>query len=117
MKYLLKDRDFQIKLDSLSSENKFSDNLLAAVEKAKRLDYRFANISFGPKIEISDPRLGYRYDGYKFIITIELKDIEEVKEYDPNIWNKYPDVEPSKYTWMCCERTINGSVFTYYCKV
>lgn len=36
MKYLLKDRDFQIKLDSLSSENKFSDNLLAAVEKAKK---------------------------------------------------------------------------------
>ena len=37
MKYLLKDRDFQIKLDSLSSENKFSDNLLAAVEKQKDL--------------------------------------------------------------------------------
>ena len=117
MKYLLKDRDFQIKLDSLSPENKFSDNLLAAVEKAKRLDYRFVNISFGPKIEISDPRLGYRYDGYKFTITIELKDTEEVKEYDPNTRNKYPDVEPLKYTWMCCERTINGSVFTYYCKV
>lgn len=62
MKYLLKDRDFQIKLDSLSSENKFSDNLLAAVEKAKRLDYRFVNVSFGPKIEVSDPRLGYRYE-------------------------------------------------------
>ena len=35
-------------------------------------------------------------------------EIEEVAEYDPHGWNKYPEVEPPKDVWMRCEN-VYGS--------
>ena len=34
--------------------------------------------------------------------------LEEVQEYDPHAWNKYPEVEPPKDVWMRCEN-VYGS--------
>lgn len=45
-------------------------------------------------------------------IYIHKSDIEEIHEYNPNGWNKYPDVRPSKNGLYLITRK-NGAICTY----
>lgn len=99
MKYRLKDRELQRKLDALSDENRFSDHLQRECESVKKWGSTFIQVFFGP---VAEPF------GMSFTANFRLCDIEEVREYDPHAWNKYPEVEPPKDVWMRCEN-VYGS--------
>lgn len=90
MKYRLKDRGLQKKLDEISKGD-LSDALevcSAAVASALKRG-KPTTIWFGVQPQLS------------LEITSDM--LEEVAEYDPHGWNKYPEVEPPKDVWMRCE--------------
>ena len=90
MKYRLKDHELQKKLDEISKGD-FSDALevcSAAVASALKRG-KPTTIWFGVQPQLS------------LEITSDM--LEEVQEYDPHAWNKYPEVEPPKDVWMRCE--------------
>ena len=96
MKYRLKDRELQKKLDELS-DGDFSARLHKERELIKD--------SFK-----KEPRLHVLWfgEGSQFSAALYADMLEEVHEYDPHAWNKYPEVEPPKDVWMRCEN-VYGS--------
>ena len=96
MKYRLKDRELQRKLDELS-DGDFSARLHKERELIKD--------SFK-----KEPRLHVLWfgEGSQFSAALYADMLEEVREYDPHNWNKYPEVEPPKDVWMRCEN-VYGS--------
>lgn len=97
MKYRLKDRELQRKLDALSNGD-FSRQLAS---NKKRI---FAELNF-----LKQMTLWFRKSEGPFhalVITPDM--VEKVREYDPHAWNKYPEVEPPKDVWMRCEN-VYGS--------
>lgn len=90
MKYRLKDRELQKKLDEISKGD-FSDALevcSAAVASALKRG-KPTTIWFGVQPQLS------------LEITSDM--LEEVQEYDPHAWNKYPEVEPPEGVLMRVE--------------
>ena len=87
MKYRLKDRELQAKLDEISGGD-FSE-LLGGVE-----DTGFSALRI--------PLCGFIEDAGQTIPRVEVyvrrQDVEEVPQYDQNKWNKWPDVEPPEKT-------------------
>lgn len=57
-----------------------------------------------------EPRLHVLWfgEGSQFSAALYADMLEEVQEYDPHAWNKYPEVEPPKDVWMRCEN-VYGS--------
>ena len=99
MKYRLKDRELQRKLDALSDENQFSDHLQRECESVKKWGSTFIQVFFGP---VAEPF------GMPFTANFRLCDIEEVREHDPTKWNNYPEVTPPEGVWMRCETDVNA---------
>ena len=95
MKYRLKDRGLQKKLDEISKGD-LSDALeVCSAEVASALKRgKPTTIWFGvqPKLSLE--------------ITSDM--LEEVREYDPHKWNKYPEVTPPEGVWMRCETDVNA---------
>lgn len=99
MKFRLKNKDLQVQLDALSGgdfSRRFDElmtgepvNLWANMCGAKTVQ-----VTFGETREFS--------------VRIPFDDIEEIRQYDPHAWNKYPEVEPPKDVWMRCEN-VYGS--------
>lgn len=91
MKYRLKDRVLQQKLDELS-DGDFSARLHKERELIKD--------SFK-----KEPRLHVLWfgEGSQFSAALYADMLEEVQEYDPHAWNKYPEVEPPEGVWMRVE--------------
>lgn len=90
MKYRLKDRELQKKLDEISKGD-LSDALevcSAAVASALKRG-KPTTIWFGVQPQLS------------LEITSDM--LEEVQEYDPHAWNKYPEVEPPEGVLMRVE--------------
>ena len=90
MKYRLKDRELQKKLDEISKGD-FSDALevcSAAVASALKRG-KPTTIWFGVQPQLS------------LEITSDM--LEEVREYDPHGWNDFPEVEPPEGVLMRCE--------------
>lgn len=86
MKYRLKDRELQKKLDEIS-QGDLSDALevcSAAVASALK---RGKSIGVQPKLSLE--------------ITSDM--LEAVKEYDPHGWNDFPEVEPPEGVLMRVE--------------
>jgi hypothetical protein len=79
MKYRLKDRDLQRKLDEISGGD-FSKRLQDPAKSEKG----FA-VAYGDFPEIN---------GLRHLSLFLADEIEEVPEYDPNAWNVWPDTEP-----------------------
>lgn len=97
MKYRLKDKELQRKLDEISDRD-FSRQLAA---NKKRI---FAELNF-----LKQMTLWFRKsEGPFHALEITSDMLEEVQEYDPHAWNKYPEVEPPKDVWMRCEN-VYGS--------
>lgn len=94
MKYRLKDRELQRKLDALSDENRFSDHLQRECESVKKWGSTFIQVVFGP---VAEPF------GMSFTANFRLCDIEEVREHDPTKWNNYPEVTPPEGALMRVE--------------
>lgn len=90
MKYRLKDRELQKKLDEISKGD-LSDALevcSAAVASVPKRG-KPTTIWFGVQPQLS------------LEITSDM--LEEVQEYDPTKWNNYPEVEPPEGVWMRVE--------------
>lgn len=108
-KYRLKDADLQKKLDEISG-NDFS----ASLEKIKPFnkDQRFS-VTFG--VESTKFICAYRCK-----IDFLTSDVEIVHEYNPQEWNRYPDVEPPEGVWMRLEVFRSNSheqhTYRYYAK-
>ena len=100
MKYRLKDRGLQKKLDEISKGD-LSDALevcSAAVASALKRG-KPTTIWFGVQ-----PLLSLE-------ITPDM--IEEVREYDPHKWNDFPEVEPPEDVWMRVERCVDGRTYHF----
>lgn len=87
MKYRLKNKELQRKLDEISG-NDFSKNLN---NEARRkfvgiLGREIIQVYFGD------------FDAFanRFSVVFELDEVEEIREYDPRAWNKFPEVTPPK---------------------
>lgn len=79
MKYRLKDRELQEKLDAISGGD-FSKKL----QDPAKSEEGFA-VAYGDFPEIN---------GLRHLSIFLADEIEEVPEYDPNAWNEWPDVTP-----------------------
>lgn len=100
MKYRLKDRGLQKKLDEISKGD-LSDALevcSAAVASALKRG-KPTTIWFGVQ-----PLLSLE-------ITPDM--LEEVREYDPHKWNDFPEVEPPEDVWMRVERCVDGRTYHF----
>lgn len=91
MNYRLKDRELQRKLDEIS-DGDFSARLHKERELIKD--------SFQ-----KEPRLHVLWfgEGSQFSAALYADMLEEVAEYDPHAWNKYPEVEPPEGVLMRVE--------------
>lgn len=91
MKYRLKDRELQRKLDEIS-DGDFSARLHKERELIKD--------SFQ-----KEPRLHVLWfgEGSQFSAALYADMLEEVREYDPHKWNKYPEVTPPEGALMRVE--------------
>lgn len=91
MKYRLKDRELQRKLDELS-DGDFSARLHKERELIKD--------SFK-----KEPRLHVLWfgEGSQFSAALYADMLEEVREYDPHGWNDFPEVEPPEGVLMRVE--------------
>lgn len=101
MKSRLKDRELQKKLDE-ATDGEFSRRLQ---NDRERMD---GMILIGCMGMIEDRRRHNHTKLQRMTLCIATDEIEEVAEYDPHAWNKYPEVEPPKDVWMRCEN-VYGS--------
>lgn len=101
MKYRLKDRGLQKKLDE-ATDGEFSRRLQ---NDRERMD---GMILIGCMGMIEDRRRYNHTKLQRMTLCFAPDEIEEVAEYDPHAWNKYPEVEPPKDVWMRCEN-VYGS--------
>lgn len=100
MRFRLKDRELQKKLDEISKGD-FSDALevcSAAVASALKRG-KPTTIWFGVQPQLS------------LEITSDM--LEEVREYDPHKWNDFPEVEPPEDVWMRVERCVDGRTYHF----
>lgn len=101
MKYRIKDHELQRKLDE-ATDGEFSRRLQ---NDRERMD---GMILIGCMGMIEDRRRHNHTKLQRMTLCFATDEIEEVAEYDPHAWNKYPEVEPPKDVWMRCEN-VYGS--------
>lgn len=101
MKYRIKDHELQRKLDE-ATDGEFSRRLQ---NDRERMD---GMILIGCMGMIEDRRRHNHTKIQRMTLCFATDEIEEVAEYDPHAWNKYPEVEPPKDVWMRCEN-VYGS--------
>lgn len=101
MKYRIKDHELQRKLDE-ATDGEFSRRLQ---NDRERMD---GMILIGCMGMIEDRRRHNHTKLQRMTLCFAPDEIEEVAEYDPHAWNKYPEVEPPKDVWMRCETDVNA---------
>ena len=101
MKYRLKDRELQKKLDE-ATDGEFSRRLQ---NDRERMD---GMILIGCMGMIEDRRRHNHTKLQRMTLCFATDEIEEVAEYDPHAWNKYPEVERRK-TSGCGVRTFTAA--------
>lgn len=115
MKYRLKNRELQAKLDDISGGDfsKALDDLDFLVLRSKPGEAKGGiSISFGP--------IGPA-ERCRFKANFSFEELEEVPEYDPHGWNEWPKVTPPEgvlmrveFIWndgspgRCCGKLWNG---------
>lgn len=90
MRYRLKDRELQRKLDEIS-DGSFSSRLADVSGEIPNLFRQ----SISTRI--------YFGDKYQFSLHATQDMLEEVREYDPHKWNEYPEVTPPEGVLMRVE--------------
>lgn len=96
MRYRLKDRELQKKLDE-ATDGEFSRRLQ---NDRERMD---GMILIGCMGMIEDRRRHNHTKLQRMTLCFALDEIEEVAEYDPHGWNDFPEVEPPKGVLMRVE--------------
>lgn len=114
MKYRLKDRALQEKLDALSN-GEFTKNLHSWSEEKDGGESKIWCSYWGKNIhwETWDEMEEETYQGKnpQFEVRFYFSDLEEVPEYDPHKWNPYPEVTPPEGVPMRVEyRRPNGTI-------
>lgn len=106
MKYRLKDRALQEKLDALSN-GEFTKNLHSWSEEKDGGESKIWCSYWGKNIhwETWDEMEEETYQGKnpQFEVWFYFSDLEEVPEYDPHKWNEWPGVEPPEDTLLRIE--------------
>lgn len=107
MKYRLKARELQKKLDDISN-GAFSKALNISVQRLidvyqqDGLDFNLDTdrvfVDFGNDVKLCTQKRQFR-------ACFEPDTIEQYEEYNPKAWNKYPEVEPPEGVWMRCVMT------------
>lgn len=92
MRFRLKDRELQKKLDEIS--NGGLSRMLG------RLPYYTT--------QSSEPDFLHFSKNPHLMLEVTSDMLESLREYNPHAWNKYPEVEPPKDVWMRCEN-VYGS--------
>lgn len=92
MKYRLKDKELQRKLDDLS-DGDFSVQL-QKIEHIVLDALSGPVVHFGGLARVIDDR--FRHLAPRFTLRFHRDELEEEQEFDPNHWNSWPDVEPPK---------------------
>ena len=110
MKYRLKDRELQKKLDDIS-DGAFSKALdistqrLIDVYKQDGLDFNLDTdrvfVDFGNDVKVCTQQKQFR-------ACFEPGTIEARKEYNPKAWNRFPDVTPPEGVLMRVEMSNGG---------
>lgn len=99
MKYRLKDRELQQKLDNLSDGDfsvqlqKIEDIVLDALSGPV--------VHFGGLARVIDDR--FRNLAPRFTFRFHKDELEEIPEYSPSAWNEWPKVEPPRNTLLRVE--------------
>ena len=85
MTYRLKDRELQKKLDEISNGD-FTKKLETEAQRkfVGALGREVIQLYFGDSDIFAN----------RYSVAFELSEIEEIQEYDPNSWNRWPDVTP-----------------------
>lgn len=96
MRYRLKDRELQRKLDE-ATDGEFSRRLQTDRERMDGM------ILIGCMGMIEDRRRHNHTKLQRMTLCFALDEIEEVAEYDPHGWNDFPEVEPPEGVWMRVE--------------
>lgn len=96
MRYRLKDRELQRKLDE-ATDGEFSRRLQNDRERMDGI------ILIGCMGTIEDRRRHNHTKLLRMTLCFAPDEIEEVREYDPTKWNNYPEVEPPEGVWMRVE--------------
>ena len=106
MKYRLKDRELQKKLDE-ATDGEFSRRLQ---NDRERMD---GMILIGCMGMIEDRRRHNHTKLQRMTLCFATDEIEEVAEYDPHGWNAFPEVEPPEGVWMRVERGVDGRTYHF----
>lgn len=96
MRYRLKDRELQRKLDE-ATDGEFSRRLQNDRERMDGI------ILIGCMGMIEDRRRHNHTKLLRMTLCFAPDEIEEVAEYDPHGWNDFPEVEPPEGVWMRVE--------------
>lgn len=96
MKYRLKNRELQAKLDDISGGD-FSKALAQA-----DLEEGTVIVSFGKSSPIL-PGDEEPYEGHAFVALFLVDDLEPIHRYDPYGWNLWPEVTPPEGVLMRLE--------------
>lgn len=83
-RYELKDKDKQAKYLAVFPD--FLEALKYGIKK--QIDPRWVTVASGVLL-------------YK--VTLPIEEVEAITEYDPNQWNRYPDITPPSCVWMRVE--------------
>lgn len=97
MKYRLKDKELQKKLDELSNGD-FTRKLEG---NSKTYAHEFKNYGNGIAVRVQFGEKSLNAE--RFHVFLSIDDVEQVQEYDPNEWNDFPAVKPPEDVWMRCE--------------
>ena len=93
MRYRLKDRELQKKLDELTGKYKFTERLQVVCEKHLLGDLPYIIIRFGQPLSAGVS---------PFEFTTMKYEIEAYEEYNPKAWNNFPEVDPPRNVLMRC---------------
>lgn len=85
MKYRLKDRDLQRKLDAISGGD-FTERLQESVSKV------------APVVVFCFGESPYPEKKHRYMVSFRHDEIEEIPRYDPTKWNIWPNVTPPSET-------------------
>lgn len=106
MRYRLKDRELQKKLDELTNGD-FSKGLAETMNEDQS-SLPHISVDCGKWI---NPQAHERFALFRFRIFLGKDEIEAVPVYDPKAWNEYPAVEPPPGVWMRLETEFGGKKY------
>ena len=101
MKYRLKNKELQKKLDDLWG-NRFSEELNDECKRTGSTGNIYMSLPIDPATDKDEKR--YSFVTFHFM----REDIERFVEYNPNGWNNFPEVEPPEDVLMRVELNDGG---------